>query len=64
MKEKVDQKGFMNNFRYEPTALMNNLLHQNTRFKKSLDEIKQQKDELNKDERIVQIINIKMTDSI
>ena len=41
----------MEYFIYEPTALVNKLLGQNTRFKKSLDEIKQLKIKLNKDER-------------
>ena len=42
----------MKYFNYEPTALVNKLLSQNTQdFKKSLDKIKQQKVELNKDER-------------
>ena len=42
----------MEYFYYEPTAVVNNLLGQNTQnFRKSLDEIKQQKIELNKDER-------------
>ena len=42
----------MKYFNYEPTALVNKLLSQNTQdFKKSLDKIKQQKIELNKDER-------------
>ena len=48
----VDKKGFMKYFRYEPTALVNKLLDQNTQdLRKSLDHIKQQKDELDKDER-------------
>ena len=42
----------MEYFYYEPTAVVNNLLGQNTQnLRKSLDEIKQQKIELNKDER-------------
>ena len=42
----------MKYFNYRPTALVNKLLDQNTQdLKKSLDEIKQQKDELNKDKR-------------
>ena len=48
----VDKRGFMKYFRYEPTALVNKLLDQNTQdLRKSLDDIKQQKDELDKDER-------------
>ena len=48
----VDKRGFMKYFRYEPTALVNKLLDQNTQdLRKSLDEIKQQKIELDKDER-------------
>ena len=52
-KEKiVDKKGFMKYFSYEPTALVNKLLGQNTQdLTKSLNEIKQQKIKLNKDER-------------
>ena len=47
----VDQRGFMKYFSYEPTALVNNLLRQSIQdLRKSLDEIKQQKDELNKNE--------------
>ena len=39
-------------FSYEPTALVNKLLGQNTQeLRKSLDEINQQKIKLNKDER-------------
>ena len=42
----------MKYFSYEPTALVNKLLGQNKQdLKQSLDEIKQQKIELNKDER-------------
>ena len=42
----------MKYFYYRPAALVNKLLDQNTQdLKKSLDEIKQQKDELNKDKR-------------
>ena len=42
----------MKYFSYEPTALVNKLLNQNTQYlRKILDEIKQQKIELNKDER-------------
>ena len=48
----VDKKGVMKYFNYEPTALVNKLFSQNTQdFKKSLDKIKQQKIELNKNER-------------
>ena len=48
----VDKKGFMKYFNYQPTALVNKLLSQNTQdLKKSLNEIKEQKMELNKDER-------------
>ena len=48
----VDKKGFMKYFNYQPTALVNKLLSQNTQdLKKSLNEIKEQKIELNKDER-------------
>ena len=52
-KEKgVDKKSFTKHFNYEPTALVNILLDQNTQdLRKSLDEIKQQNIELNKDER-------------
>ena len=47
----VDQRGFMKYFSYEPTALVNNLLRQSTQdLRKILDDIKQQKDELNKNE--------------
>ena len=61
----VDKKKFKKYFSYEPTALVNNLLNQNTRdLKKSLNEIKQQNIKLNEDERIVQIIKIKMTSLI
>ena len=54
-KEKiVDKKGFMKYFSYKPTALVNKLLGQNTQdLTKSLNEIKQQKIKLNKDERNV-----------
>ena len=42
----------MKYFSYEPTALVNKLLNQNTQYlRKILDEIKQQKIEFNKDER-------------
>ena len=48
----VDKKRFMKYFSYEPTALVNKLLSQNTQdLRKSLDEIKQQKIEFNKDEK-------------
>ena len=48
----VDKKEVMKYFNYEPTALVNKLLSQNTQdFKKRFDKIKQQKIELNKDER-------------
>ena len=48
----VNEKGFIKYFSYEPTALVNNLLGQNTQdLRKSLDEIEQQKIELEKDER-------------
>ena len=43
---------FKEYFSYKPTALVNNLLSENTQdFKKSLNEIKQQKIKLNEDER-------------
>ena len=42
----------MEYFSYEPAALVNNVLRQNTQdLRKSLDEIKQQKIKLNEDER-------------
>ena len=48
----VDKKGFMKYFNNQPTALVNKLLSQNTQdLKKSLNKIKEQKIELNKDER-------------
>ena len=48
----VDKKGFTKYFSYEPTTLVNNLLNQKTQdLRKSLDEIKQEKIKLNKDER-------------
>ena len=48
----VDKNGFMKYFSYKPTELVNNSLSQNTQgLRKSLDEIKQQKIELNKNER-------------
>ena len=52
-KEKiVDKKGFTKYFSYEPTALVNKLIGQNTQdLRKSLNEIKQQKIKLNEDER-------------
>ena len=47
-----DKKRFTKHFSYEPTALVNKLLGHNTQdLRKSLDEIKQQNIELNKDER-------------
>ena len=52
-KEKgVDKKAFTKYFSYEPTALVNKLLGENTQdLRKRLDNIKQQKMKLNKDER-------------
>ena len=51
-KKIVDKKGFTKCFSYEPTALVNKLLGQNTQdLRKSLNEIKQQKIKLNEDER-------------
>ena len=48
----VDKMGFTKYFSYEPTALVNKLLGQNTQdLRKSLNEIKQQKIKLNEDER-------------
>ena len=48
----VDKKGFIKYFSYEPTELVNNLLSQNIQgLRQRLDEIKQRKIELNKDER-------------
>ena len=48
----VAKKKFKEYFSYEPTALVNNLLSQNTQdLKKSLNDIKQQNINLNKDER-------------
>ena len=48
----VYKRGFTKYFSNEPTALVNNLLGQNTQdLRKSLDEIKQQKIKLNEDER-------------
>ena len=51
-KKIVDKKGFTKYFSYEPTALVNKLLSQNTQdLRKSLNEIKQQNIKLNEDER-------------
>ena len=48
----VDKKKFKECFSYDPTALVNNLLSRDTQdLKKGLNEIKQQKIKLNKDER-------------
>ena len=48
----VDKKKFKKYFSYEPTALVNNLLSQNSQdLRKILNEIKQQKIKLNEDER-------------
>ena len=48
----VDKKKFGEYFSYKSTALVNNLLSRDTQgFKKSLNEIKQQKIKLNEDER-------------
>ena len=48
----VDKRKFKEYFSYEPNALINNLLSQNTQdLRKSLNEIKQQKIKLNEDER-------------
>ena len=48
----VDKKRFLKYFSYEPTALVNKLLGQNTQdLRKSLNEIKQQKIKLKEDER-------------
>ena len=48
----VDKKKCKKYFSYEPTALVNNLLSQNSQdLRKSLKEIKQQKIKLNEDER-------------
>ena len=50
--KRLDKKRFIQYFKYKPTALINKLLSQNTQdLKKSLDEIKKQKTELNKDEK-------------
>ena len=47
----VDEKKFKENFSYEPTALVNNLLSQSMQdLRKSLNEIKQQNIKLNEDE--------------
>ena len=51
-KKLFDKKKFREYFSYEPTALVNKLLGQNTQdLRKSLNEIKQQKIKLNEDER-------------
>ena len=51
-KKHVDKKGFTKYFSYEPIAIVNNLLSQNTEdLRKSLSEIKQQKIKLNEDTR-------------
>ena len=48
----VDKKKFKEYFSYEPTALVNKLLSQNTQdLRKSLNEIKLQKMKINEDER-------------
>ena len=48
----VNKKKFRQYFSYVPVALVNKLLSENTQdLRKSLDEIKQQKIKLNKDER-------------
>ena len=48
----VEKKKFKEHFSYEPTALVNNLLSQNTQdLKKRLNQIKQQKIKLNEDGR-------------
>ena len=48
----IDKRKFKEYFSYEPNALINNLLSQNTQdLRKSLNEIKQQKIKLNEDER-------------
>ena len=50
--KRLDKKRFIQYFNYKPTALINKLLSQNTQdLKKSFDEIKKQKTELNKDEK-------------
>ena len=50
--KRLDKKRLIQYFNYKPTALINKLLSQNTQdLKKSLDEIKKQKIELNKDEK-------------
>ena len=55
----------MKYFSYKPVALVNNLLGRDAQdLRKSMDEIKQQKIILNNDERNIQIIKMKMTDSI
>ena len=62
----IDKKKFKEYFRYKRTVLVNKAIKsKNTQdFKKRLNEIKQQKIKLNEDERIVQIIKIKMTSLI
>ena len=51
-KKWVDKEGFIRYFGYETSALVIKFLNQNTQdFKKSLDKSKQQKIELNRDER-------------
>ena len=48
----IDKEGFMKKFSYETTALVKKLLSQNTLdLRKNLNEIKQQKVKLNKDQR-------------
>ena len=48
----VDEKKFKEDFSYEPTALVNNLLSQSMQdLRKSLNQIKQQNIKLNEDER-------------
>ena len=50
-KKVLIKRDLRNILSYQPTALVNNLIGQNTQdLRKSLDEIKQQKNELNKDE--------------
>ena len=51
-KKWVDKEGFIRYFGYETSALVIKLLNQNTQnLKKSLDKSKQQKIELNRDEK-------------
>ena len=51
-KKGVDKEGFIRYFGYETSALVIKLLNQNTQnLKKSLDKSKQQKIELNRDEK-------------